>query len=142
MPSGTRSRDRLNLKGRVGEALVENIFRRAGYKVARLGRESQVQQMLRTGIGFSGLEDDRSEGQKRLLAEPRAQGRGQVPTQRTRVPREIRSGLPLRCGGAVARSPCGDRDRPPGAVAVLLSGSRSPRIRSERPTDHARSSRG
>jgi hypothetical protein len=50
MPSGTRSRDRLNLKGRVGEALVENIFCRAGYKVARLGRESQVQQMLRTGI--------------------------------------------------------------------------------------------
>jgi hypothetical protein len=50
MSSGTRSRDRLNLKGRVGEALVENILRRAGYKVARLGRESQVQHMLRTGI--------------------------------------------------------------------------------------------
>ena len=50
MASGTRSRARLNLKGRVGEALVENILRRAGYKVARLGRESQVQHMLRTGI--------------------------------------------------------------------------------------------
>lgn len=37
------------LKGRIGEAFVESIFRRAGYKVSRLGRESQVQQMLRTG---------------------------------------------------------------------------------------------
>jgi hypothetical protein len=46
----SRSLDRLTLKGRVGEALVENILRRAGYKVARLGRESQVQQMLKTGI--------------------------------------------------------------------------------------------
>lgn len=34
----------------MGEAFVENILRRAGYKVARLGRESQVQQMLKTGI--------------------------------------------------------------------------------------------
>lgn len=43
--------DRLShLKGRVGEAFVENILRRAGYKVSRLGRESQVQQMLKTGI--------------------------------------------------------------------------------------------
>src|SRR4029450_2159255 len=39
-----------NLKGRVGEALVENILHRAGYKIARAGRESQVQQMLKTGI--------------------------------------------------------------------------------------------
>jgi hypothetical protein len=37
------------LKGRIGEAFVESIFRRAGYKVSRLGRESQVQQMLKTG---------------------------------------------------------------------------------------------
>src|SRR5262250_928647 len=50
MASRARSQARLNLKGRVGEALVENILRRAGYKVARLGRESQVQHMLRTGI--------------------------------------------------------------------------------------------
>src|SRR5215472_11839561 len=50
MAPGTRLRARLNLKGRVGEALVENILRRAGYKVARVGRESQVQHMLRTGI--------------------------------------------------------------------------------------------
>ncbi|HEV8531168.1 MAG TPA: hypothetical protein VGT00_07125 [Methylomirabilota bacterium] len=43
--------DRLrSLKGRIGEAFVESIFRRAGYKVSRIGRESQVQQMLRTGI--------------------------------------------------------------------------------------------
>ena len=39
-----------NLKGRVAEALVENILHRAGYKIARAGRESQVQQMLKTGI--------------------------------------------------------------------------------------------
>ncbi len=31
------------LKGRIGEALVENIFHLAGYRVARLGRESDVQ---------------------------------------------------------------------------------------------------
>jgi hypothetical protein len=37
------------LKGRIGEAFVESILRRAGYKVSRLGRESQVQQMLKTG---------------------------------------------------------------------------------------------
>ena len=39
-----------SLKGRIGEAFVESILRRAGYKVSRIGRESQVQQMLRTGI--------------------------------------------------------------------------------------------
>jgi hypothetical protein len=50
MAPATRSQDRLNLKGRIGEALVENILRRAGYKVARIGRESQVQHMLKTGI--------------------------------------------------------------------------------------------
>ena len=38
-----------NLKGRVAEALVENILHRAGYKIARVGRESQVQHMLKTG---------------------------------------------------------------------------------------------
>lgn len=41
--------DKNTLKGRIGEAFVESIFRRAGYKVSRLGRESQVQQMLKTG---------------------------------------------------------------------------------------------
>jgi len=39
-----------NLKGRVAEALVENMLHRAGYKIARVGRESQVQHMLKTGI--------------------------------------------------------------------------------------------
>ena len=49
--TGTQAWNRLsNLKGRVGEALVENILHRAGYKIARVGRESQVQQMLKTGI--------------------------------------------------------------------------------------------
>jgi len=38
-----------NLKGRIGEALVENIFHLAGYRVARLGRESDVQRLLKEG---------------------------------------------------------------------------------------------
>ena len=37
------------LKGRIAEAFVENIFRQAGYKVSRLGRESQVQHLLKVG---------------------------------------------------------------------------------------------
>lgn len=37
------------LKGRVGEAFVEVILRESGFKVSRLGRESQVQQLLKTG---------------------------------------------------------------------------------------------
>ena len=37
------------LKGRIGEALVEGILREARFKVSRLGRESQVQQLLKTG---------------------------------------------------------------------------------------------
>ena len=31
-----------DLKGRMAEALVESIFRRAGYRVAQVGRESHV----------------------------------------------------------------------------------------------------
>jgi len=38
-----------SLKGRIGEAFVESILRQAGFKVSRLGRESQVQQLLKTG---------------------------------------------------------------------------------------------
>jgi hypothetical protein len=38
-----------HLKGRVAEALVESIFRRAEYQVARLGRESQVQRLVQVG---------------------------------------------------------------------------------------------
>ena len=37
------------LKGRIGEALVESILRQSGFKVARLGRESQMQRLLQMG---------------------------------------------------------------------------------------------
>jgi len=37
------------LKGRAAEAFVENVFRHAGYKVCRVGRESHVQQILKNG---------------------------------------------------------------------------------------------
>jgi hypothetical protein len=38
-----------NLKGRIAEALVEGILRRAGYQVALVGRESRVQHLLKVG---------------------------------------------------------------------------------------------
>jgi len=41
--------DLRNLKGRIGEAFVEKILYRARYKVARLGRESQLQHMFKSG---------------------------------------------------------------------------------------------
>lgn len=42
--------DQINLlKGRMAEALVEGIFKRARYMVARVGRETQVPALLRTG---------------------------------------------------------------------------------------------
>jgi hypothetical protein len=37
------------LKGRIAEAFVEAIFRRAGYSVSRVGRESQVHRMVKIG---------------------------------------------------------------------------------------------
>ncbi len=37
------------LKGRAAEAFVENVLEQAGYRVSRVGRESHVQQMLKTG---------------------------------------------------------------------------------------------
>jgi hypothetical protein len=37
------------LKGRIAEAFVESIFRRAGYTVSRTGRESQVQRLVKIG---------------------------------------------------------------------------------------------
>ena len=41
------------LKGRIAEAFVEAIFRRAGYRVSRAGRESQFQRMVKIGAdGF------------------------------------------------------------------------------------------
>ncbi len=38
-----------SLKGRIAEAFVENILRRARYKVSRLGRESQIHRLLKIG---------------------------------------------------------------------------------------------
>jgi len=38
-----------SLKGRIAEAFVEAIFRRAGYVVSRVGRESQVQRLVKIG---------------------------------------------------------------------------------------------
>jgi hypothetical protein len=37
-----------NLKGRIGEAFVENVLCQARYKVSRLGRESQLQHMFKS----------------------------------------------------------------------------------------------
>lgn len=45
-----RGIDQVNhLKGRIAEAFVEAIFRRAGYTVSRIGRESQVQRLIKIG---------------------------------------------------------------------------------------------
>ncbi len=41
--------DLSDLKGRVAEALVESVFRRAQYRVVRAGRESSLQGLLRQG---------------------------------------------------------------------------------------------
>jgi hypothetical protein len=38
-----------SLKGRIAEALVEGMLRRAGYQVALAGRESRVQHLLKIG---------------------------------------------------------------------------------------------
>jgi hypothetical protein len=47
---GRAPRDYLNnLKGRIGEALVESILSEAGYTVCRSGRESQVPLLIATG---------------------------------------------------------------------------------------------
>ena len=39
-----------HLKGRVAEALLEAIFRRAGYLVSRVGRESQLHRLVKIGV--------------------------------------------------------------------------------------------
>ena len=39
--------DSAALKGRIAEAFVENILRRAGYRVSRVGRETQTQRLLK-----------------------------------------------------------------------------------------------
>ncbi|HUM16268.1 MAG TPA: hypothetical protein VL086_11315 [Candidatus Nitrosotalea sp.] len=40
-----------HLKGRMAEALVEGIFKRAQYTVARVGRETQMPALMRSGRG-------------------------------------------------------------------------------------------
>lgn len=46
----TAARNRVDrLKGRIAEALVETMFREAGYAVSRSGRESQVQRLFKPG---------------------------------------------------------------------------------------------
>ncbi len=45
----TRPVDLNNIKGRIAEALVESIFRRAEFKMTRFGRESDLRGMLKTG---------------------------------------------------------------------------------------------
>jgi hypothetical protein len=42
--------DITRLKGRMSEALVEGIFKRAQYVVARVARETQVSALMRTGL--------------------------------------------------------------------------------------------
>ena len=37
------------LKGRIGEGFVEAILRRAGYFVARVGRETQMPRLMKSG---------------------------------------------------------------------------------------------
>jgi hypothetical protein len=52
-PRARRGGELETLKGRIAEAFVEAIFRRAGYRVSRTGRESQFQRMVRVGAdGF------------------------------------------------------------------------------------------
>jgi len=48
-PRARRGGEIESLKGRIAEAFVEAIFRRAGYRVSRAGRESQFQRMIRVG---------------------------------------------------------------------------------------------
>jgi hypothetical protein len=48
-PRARRGGELETLKGRIAEAFVEAIFRRAGYRVSRSGRESQFQRMI--GVG-------------------------------------------------------------------------------------------
>jgi hypothetical protein len=48
-PRARRAGELDGLKGRIAEAFVESIFRRAGYRVSRTGRESQFQRSLKVG---------------------------------------------------------------------------------------------
>ncbi len=49
MSRSNRPVDLNGIKGRIAEALVESIFRRAEYKMTRFGRESDLRGMLKTG---------------------------------------------------------------------------------------------
>jgi hypothetical protein len=48
-PRARRGGEIEGLKGRIAEAFVESIFRRAGYRVTRTGGESQVQRPVKIG---------------------------------------------------------------------------------------------
>jgi hypothetical protein len=48
-PRARRGGEIEGLKGRIAEAFVESIFRRAGYRVSRAGREIPLQRPLRVG---------------------------------------------------------------------------------------------
>jgi hypothetical protein len=48
-PRARRGGEIEGLKGRLAEAFVESIFRRAGYRVSRAGRESGSQRVLKVG---------------------------------------------------------------------------------------------
>lgn len=48
-PRARRGGEIESLKGRIAEAFVETIFRRAGYRVSRAGRESQFQRLVKIG---------------------------------------------------------------------------------------------
>lgn len=48
-PRARRGGELETLKGRIAEAFVEAIFRRAGYRVSPAGRESQFQRLVKIG---------------------------------------------------------------------------------------------
>jgi hypothetical protein len=48
-PRARRGGEIEGLKGRIAEAFVESIFRRAGYRVSRAGRAGQSSQLLKLG---------------------------------------------------------------------------------------------
>jgi len=48
-PRARRGGEIESLKGRIAEAFVESIFRRAGYRVSRAGRESPSSQPVKLG---------------------------------------------------------------------------------------------
>jgi hypothetical protein len=124
-----------NLKGRVAEALVENILHRAGYKIARVGRESQVQHMLKTGISeflpdflvWRPIDAAITDGPLHQVLSVEVKYRHKVSAYLAR----FGGAFPLRRGGAVAGSPRRPRHRRSRAGEVMLPGPQSPRVRAE-----------